>query len=151
VVHTISEVPTPQGIVYSPETKKLFVASAKGKLYIYDGILFDLLTTIDFHGDARQPARRPAEKRVYVGFGDDETAAIEMVDATTNKRLDEEFKTGAHPESFQLETSGSSTRCTWRLRTRELFPNIVILMRDTRMRNENSFGYGSRTWTGGTA
>jgi DNA-binding beta-propeller fold protein YncE len=43
---------------------------------------------------------------VYVGYGDDETAAIGMVDATTNKRLEDEFKTGAHPESFQLETSG---------------------------------------------
>ena len=30
-----------------------------------------------------------------------------MIDATTNKRLDEEFKLGAHPESFQLEASGS--------------------------------------------
>jgi len=29
-----------------------------------------------------------------------------MVDATTNQRLKEEFKLGAHPESFQLEKSG---------------------------------------------
>ena len=28
------------------------------------------------------------------------------VDATTNERLEEEYKLGAHPESFQLETSG---------------------------------------------
>ncbi|MGB8063671.1 MAG: YncE family protein [Candidatus Sulfotelmatobacter sp.] len=108
VVHTISGVPVPQGVVYSPETNKLFVASTKGKLYIYDGTTFDLITTIDFHGDADNLRYDPAEKRVYVGYGDDETAAIGMVDATTNKRLDEEFKTGAHPESFQLETSGSN-------------------------------------------
>lgn len=108
VVHTISGIPEPQGIVYSPETNKLFVASAKGNLYIYDGTSFDLITTIDFHGDADNLRYDPAEKRVYVGYGDDETAAIGMVDATTNKRLDDEFKTGAHPESFQLETSGSN-------------------------------------------
>lgn len=108
VVHTITGVPAPQGVVYSPETNKLFVASTKGKLYIYDGSSFDLLTTIDFHGDADNLRYDPAEKRVYVGYGDDETAAIAMVDATTNKRLDEEFKTGAHPESFQLEMSGSN-------------------------------------------
>jgi site-specific recombinase XerD len=30
----------------------------------------------------------------------------------------------------------ASTRCKWRLRTRELFRDIVILMRDTGMRNE---------------
>jgi len=46
------------------------------------------------------------DRCVYVGFGDDETAAIGIVDATTNKRLDEEYKLGAHPESFQLEASG---------------------------------------------
>lgn len=108
VVHTITGIPAPQGVVFSPETNKLFVASTKGKLYIYDGSSFDLLTTVDFHGDADNLRYDPAEKRVYVGFGDDETAAIGMVDATTNRRLDEEFKTGAHPESFQLEMSGAN-------------------------------------------
>ena len=47
-----------------------------------------------------------ANKRVYVGYGDEETAAIGAVDATTNKRTDEEYKLGAHPESFQLESAG---------------------------------------------
>jgi DNA-binding beta-propeller fold protein YncE len=108
VVHTISGVPAPQGVVYSPETNKLFVASTKGKLYIYDGTNFDLITTIDFHDDADNLRYDPAERRVYVGFGDDQTAAIGIVDATTNKRLDDEFRTGAHPESFQLELSGSN-------------------------------------------
>ena len=32
--------------------------------------------------------------------------AIGMFDATANKRLDDEFKLGAHPESFQLSGSG---------------------------------------------
>jgi DNA-binding beta-propeller fold protein YncE len=85
VVHTIAGVPTPQGVVYSPETNKLFVASAKGKLYIYAGSSYDLLITIDFAGDADNLRYDPAEKRVYVGYGDDETAAIGMVDATTNQ------------------------------------------------------------------
>lgn len=109
VVHTITGIPAPQGVVYSPETNKLFVASTKGKLYIYDGTSFDLLTTIDFHADADNLRYDPVEKRVYVGFGEDETGAIGMVDATTNKRLDEEFKVGAHPESFQLEKAGPNT------------------------------------------
>jgi hypothetical protein len=33
VVHSITEVPTPQGVAYSPETNKLFVGSDEGKLY----------------------------------------------------------------------------------------------------------------------
>ncbi|HXY11338.1 MAG TPA: hypothetical protein VEI52_26130 [Terriglobales bacterium] len=106
VVHTIGGVPVPQGVVYSPETNKLFVASAKGKLYIYEGTSFDLIATIDFHGDVDNLRYDAADQRVYVGYGDDESAAIAMIDATTNKRLDDEFKLGAHPESFQLETIG---------------------------------------------
>jgi len=43
---------------------------------------------------------------VYVGYGEDETGAIGMIDALTGKRMGEDFKVGAHPESFQLESSG---------------------------------------------
>ena len=49
--HTITGVPNPQGVVYAPEANKLFVGSSKGKLYIYDGTSFDLITEIEFHGD----------------------------------------------------------------------------------------------------
>jgi hypothetical protein len=104
--HTITGVPNPQGVVYVPESNKLFVGSSKGKLYIYDGTSFDLITAIDFHGDVDNLRYDAANNRVYVGYGDEETAAIVAVDATTNKRMDEEYKLGAHPESFQLETSG---------------------------------------------
>jgi YVTN family beta-propeller protein len=103
---TITGVPNPQGVVFAPEVNKLFVASSKGMLYIYDGTSFDLLTSIDFNGDVDNLRYDAANKRVYVGFGDEQTAAIGAVDATSNHRTDEEYKLGAHPESFQLETSG---------------------------------------------
>jgi len=104
--HTITGVPNPQGVVYVPEVNKLFVGSSKGKLYIYDGTSFDLITAIDFRGDVDNLRYDAANKRVYVGYGDEETAAIGAVDVTTNKRIEEEYKLGAHPESFQLEASG---------------------------------------------
>jgi hypothetical protein len=104
--HTITGVPNPQGVAYAPQVNKLFVASSQGKLYIYDGTSFALLTAIDFHGDVDNLRYDPATKRVYVGYGDEEAAAIAVVDATTNQRAKEEYKVGAHPESFQLETSG---------------------------------------------
>jgi DNA-binding beta-propeller fold protein YncE len=106
VIHTISGVPAPQGVVYSPETNKLFVGSDEGKLYIYDGTTFDLITTIDFGDDVDNLRYDAAEKRVYVGYGDEKTGAIGIVDAATNKRTDDEYKLGAHPESFQLAASG---------------------------------------------
>jgi DNA-binding beta-propeller fold protein YncE len=106
VEHTITGVPGPQGVAYSPEANKLFVASEKGKLYIYDAAAFNLITTIDFPGGADNLRYDAATKRVYVGCGDDEkTSAIAVVDAMTNQRIDE-YKLGGEPESFQLEKSG---------------------------------------------
>jgi DNA-binding beta-propeller fold protein YncE len=103
---SIPGIPNPQGVVFAADLKKLFVASSKGKLRIFDGSSFDLIKEIDFHGDVDNLRYDPATHRVYVGFGEDETGAIGMVDANSNERLPEEYKLGAHPESFQLESAG---------------------------------------------
>ena len=100
-------VPDPQGIAFSPETNKLFVASGAGKVYIYNAKSYEALATIDFPGGADNLRYDPETKRVYVGCGDDEkTGAIAMIDASTNQRLPEEYKLGGEPEAFQLEKSG---------------------------------------------
>ncbi|HEX4593071.1 MAG TPA: hypothetical protein VH157_02295, partial [Bryobacteraceae bacterium] len=106
--HAISDVPDPQGVVFAPEDNKLFVASGSAaKVYIYNGSSYGLITTVDFPGGTDNLRYDAATKRVYVGCGDDEkTGAIATIDATTNKRLDEEYKLGGEPESFQLEKSG---------------------------------------------
>jgi len=106
VVHTIKGVPVPQGVAYSPETNEVFIGSDEGKLYIYDGAKFGLITSIDFGDDVDNLRYVASEKRVYVGFGQGRTAAIGIVDAMNNQRLPQEYKVGAHPESFQLERSG---------------------------------------------
>jgi DNA-binding beta-propeller fold protein YncE len=106
VAHSISGIPRPQGVAYSAEFNKLFVGSDEGKLYIYDGTSLNLITSIDFGDDVDNLRYDGTSKRVYVGYGGAESGAIGIVDAATNKRLTEEFKVGAHPESFQLETSG---------------------------------------------
>ena len=108
--HTITGVPNPQGVAYAPEVNKLFVASSKGKLYIYDGTSFDLLTAIDFHGDVDNLRYDASKKRLYVGYGDEDEAAIGAVDVTTNKRFEETYKLGAHPESFKLQLGEHSDR-----------------------------------------
>lgn len=105
--HVITGVPVPQGVAYVPQGNKIFVGSDEGKLYIYNGNSFDLITSIDFGDDVDNLRYDAASNRVYVGYGDEKTGAIAMVDAATNKRLDEEYKVGAHPESFQLESSGT--------------------------------------------
>jgi len=105
-VHSITGIPNPQGVAYAPEAKKLFAASSKGSLYIYDGATFELIQAIDFRGDADNLRYDAANQRVYIGYGEDEAGAIGIIDAKTNERLEEEYKLGAHPESFQLEASG---------------------------------------------
>jgi len=104
--HSIPGIPNPQGVVFAADAKKLFVASSKGKLRILEGTSFELIKEIDFHGDVDNLRYDPSQHRVYVGYGEEETGAIGTVDAATNERLPEEYKLGAHPESFQLETSG---------------------------------------------
>ncbi len=107
LAHTITGVPNPQGVTFSPEANKLFVASEKGKVYVYDGDSYKLLATLDFEGGADNMRYDAATKRVYVGCGDSEkNAAIAAIDATTNKRIDEVYKLGGEPESFQLEKNG---------------------------------------------
>jgi DNA-binding beta-propeller fold protein YncE len=105
--HEITGVPNPQGVAFSPEANKLFVASEKGKVYVYDGDSYKQLNTLDFDGGADNLRYDAATKRVYVGCGDDEkNSAIAAIDAMTGKRTDEVYKLGGEPESFQLEKSG---------------------------------------------
>jgi WD40 repeat protein len=106
LVHSIAGLPIPQGVAYSPEENKLFVGSDEGKLYIYDGTSWDLIASIEFGDDVDNLRYEPGTERVYVGYGDDEAGAIAIVDAKTNKRLDDQCRLGAHPESFQLEQKG---------------------------------------------
>lgn len=107
LAHTITGIPNPQGIAFSPEANEVFVASEKGKVYIYNGDTYKLVSTLDFEGGADNMRYDPATKRVYVGCGGDEkTGAIAAIDAMTNKRLDEVYKLGGEPESFQMEKSG---------------------------------------------
>ena len=99
-------VPDPTGVAFSPEARKIFVASGRqGKVYIYDAGSYELTGAIDFGGDADGMQYDRATKRVYVAFGDGETAGIGIIDAMTNQRL-EGYVLGSHPEQFELEKSG---------------------------------------------
>jgi DNA-binding beta-propeller fold protein YncE len=108
VDHVITGDPHPEGLVYSPEANELFAGSEYGKLYIFDGTSYKLIKTIEFGGPGSVDNLRydAAKKRVYVGYGENERGAIGTVDAMTNERLEEEYTLGAHPEAFELETSG---------------------------------------------
>lgn len=100
------KVAAPQGVTYAPASNELFVGSDEGKLFIYNGDSLELITAIDFGDDVDNLRYDAAKKVLYVAYGDNEAGAIAVVDVTTNKRLEQEFKLGAHAESFQVESSG---------------------------------------------
>lgn len=96
----------PQMVAYLPDSNRIVVSSeGDGTCKIFDADTYKLTGTVKFSDDADQLRYDPVAKRVYVAYGDGDESAIGVFDATTNKRL-EEYKVGAHPESFQLEEKG---------------------------------------------
>lgn len=108
VIHTITGLAVPQGVLYVPESDRIVIANNDGKVRIYDGNSFELVKTVDFNTtDVDNIRYDAAAKKIYVGYGEDEEGAIGIIDAKTYERLSGDYKTGGgHPESFQLEMSG---------------------------------------------
>lgn len=94
----------PQGIAAVPDAKLMAVANGEG-----DGV--QLIDATDYHGmkaislgdDSDNVRYDAAAKKLYAGFGGGALAAIDPVDA----KVAGEVKLAGHPESFQLERSGS--------------------------------------------
>ena len=105
-IRTIKGAAEPQGVAYAGDVNKLFVANGEdGKLRIYDGDSFKLLSTVDIGEDSDNVRYFPAEKKIYVGYGGDEGGGIAVVDAETGKKLEDAGTLDAHPESFQIATT----------------------------------------------
>ena len=98
----------PQMALYLPDLNRIVVSSeGDGSCKIFDADTYKLIDTVKYSDDADQLRYDPAAKRVYVGYGDGDESAIGVFDATTNKKMGEDFELGAHPESFQLEEKGA--------------------------------------------
>lgn len=93
----------PQAALYMPDLNRLAVSNnGDGTVKIFDGDSFKLIGTVKFAADADNLRYDPAAKRAYCGYGE---GSIGVFDATTNKIVDD-YPTGVHPESFQLERNG---------------------------------------------
>jgi DNA-binding beta-propeller fold protein YncE len=97
----------PQMAAFLPDLNRIVVSNeGDGSCKVFDADTYKLIDTVKFSDDADQLRYDPAAKRVYVGYGDGAESAIGAFNATTNKKVGEDFKLGAHPESFQLEEKG---------------------------------------------
>ena len=102
-IHSITGLGAPQGIVYIPETDRLFVANDKGGiLKIYDAKSFQAVGELNLKDDADNVRYDDAAKRIYVGFG---SGGIAIVNASDGKQVGS-IKLSAHPEAFELEKNG---------------------------------------------
>lgn len=105
VVGFLPHVPEPQGVLYVPGFDQVFVASAQGKVYVFDGKTRRLEKAIEFGTDADNLRWDPVRRRVLVGFGESD-GGIASIDPATDRRVGAVLRTGSHPESFQSELHG---------------------------------------------
>jgi DNA-binding beta-propeller fold protein YncE len=93
----------PQGLYYDAVSNRLFVACAgDGAVKVFDGTTFQLLETAKFSGDADNIRYDARGGRIVVGYGDGAFAFLDSVGKKAG-----EIPLDAHPESFQLEKSGT--------------------------------------------
>jgi DNA-binding beta-propeller fold protein YncE len=101
---TLPDFREPQGIVALADLNLVAVANGQsGDLRLLDVISHQITKTIPLSEDADNVRYDAASKRLYVAHG---SGAISSVDAVSGRVLGE-VRLPGHPESFQLERTGS--------------------------------------------
>jgi DNA-binding beta-propeller fold protein YncE len=103
-IHSITGLGSPQGILYTHDPDRLFVANDKGGIVkIFDGKSFEPLGELNFKDDADNVRYDDVTKKIYVGFG---SGGIAILNVPDGKQIGS-IKLLAHPEAFELEKHGS--------------------------------------------
>lgn len=103
-LRTLTGLKEPQGIGYVPSTDTLYVANAgDGSVQIFQGSDLTPAGQITLGADADNIRVDDAAHRLFVGYG---SGSIAVIDTTTRQKVADIPLTG-HPESFQLDPSGS--------------------------------------------
>ena len=94
----------PQGVLYVPESDKLFVANGgDGTCRIFDGSNYQLISTVRFPSDADDIRYDEQAGLVYVAYGE---GGLGVLSAMTGKELGRIDLPG-HPEAFEVEKDGA--------------------------------------------
>ena len=102
-IHTITGLSEPQGIIFIPDSNKLFVSNGgNGRCSVFDANSFNLINDIQFNDDADNMRYDPVTHLIYIGYG---SGGIGIIDIVGEKRTGE-IMLPAHPEAFELERNG---------------------------------------------
>jgi YVTN family beta-propeller protein len=102
-LRTISGLEEPQGVIYIPGKNRVFVANGKdGSVRVFDTLSWQPVKTIPYGDDADNLRYDAASGHVWVGYGSGALGEFDQAGTKLNA-----IELGAHPESFQLEKSGS--------------------------------------------
>ena len=94
----------PQGIAFLPDAKLVAVANGQGEgVQLIDASDYHTTRAVKLGDDSDNVRYDPTAKRLFVGFGGGALAAVSPADG----KVLGEAKLAGHPESFQLERSGS--------------------------------------------
>jgi DNA-binding beta-propeller fold protein YncE len=113
-VRTVAGLAEPQGLFFDASTNRLYAANGSdGTTKTFDGTTFQLLDTVKFSDDADNIRYDARSHGVIVGYGGGKalrgrvqgSGALGILDASG--QLSREIVVDAHPESFQLEKTGT--------------------------------------------
>jgi DNA-binding beta-propeller fold protein YncE len=101
---SIAGMKEPQGVLYAPDTNRLFVTNGGGnRLDIVDAASLVVRTRVENLEDADNIRHDPVSRKVFVGYG---KGAIRILDPENGESSADIFLPG-HPESFQVEAGGT--------------------------------------------
>jgi DNA-binding beta-propeller fold protein YncE len=105
-IFTIHGQSRPQGIFYSPDFKKLFVANGGDGTYkVFRGDNYQLISSVPLGINPNHVGYDPATKYLYVGYRDDQSGRLAIVDTATNQHIGD-ILTLALPGGIKIESTG---------------------------------------------
>ena len=102
----------PQGIFYSVDFKKLFVANGTdGTCKAFTGDTFKPINSFRVGDDADHVGYDPATKYLYIGTGDAKSGALAIIDTRTGTHIGD-IKTDARPGGIKFDKANSQIYVT---------------------------------------
>src|SRR6266699_815003 len=98
----------PQGVFFSSDFKKLFVANGTdGTCKIFAGDTFKLMDNLRIGTDANHVGYDPATKYLYIGTGDAKSGALAVIDTRTGAHVGD-IKTDARPGGIKFDKTSAN-------------------------------------------